>query len=131
VSTGLPALILPVADVDCLQRITLNRSLFPLAFGEDTITKPVMVYVVARIASRVWRARSFANDETGGEDAATGSAAGALGAYLQASTGERMFRINQGVEMRSPSELLVHTHDGIAVTGKVHIIGEGTLSLPG
>jgi predicted PhzF superfamily epimerase YddE/YHI9 len=85
---------------------------------------------VAQTAPGEWQARSFANDETIGEDPATGSAVGAFGAYLQATTGERVFRVRQGVEMRCPSELLVDTRDGIAVTGRVHIVGEGTLFLP-
>jgi trans-2,3-dihydro-3-hydroxyanthranilate isomerase len=131
VSTGLPALILPVADGSWLPRIRLNRSLFPVLFGADARTEPVMLYVVAEIAPGEWQARSFANDDTVGEDPATGSAAGAFGAYLQATTGERAFRIRQGVEMRCPSELFVDTHEGVAVSGMVHIIGEGTLYLPG
>jgi predicted PhzF superfamily epimerase YddE/YHI9 len=90
-----------------------------------------MLYVVAESASGEWQARSYANDETVGEDPATGSAAGAFGAYLQAMTGERAFRLRQGVEMKCPSEIFVDTQEGIAVSGMVHIIGEGTLSLPG
>jgi trans-2,3-dihydro-3-hydroxyanthranilate isomerase len=131
VSTGLPALIVPVADVAWLPQLRLNRSLFPLSFGQDTRTEPVMLYVVAESASGEWQARSYANDETVGEDPATGSAAGAFGAYLQAMTGERAFRLRQGVEMKCPSEIFVDTQEGIAVSGMVHIIGEGTLSLPG
>jgi trans-2,3-dihydro-3-hydroxyanthranilate isomerase len=86
--------------------------------------------VVAEAGPGEWRARSFGTALAGGEDPATGSAAGPLGAYLKANTGLERLTITQGVEMQCPSVLRVDTSDGIKVSGDVHIIGEGTLDLP-
>ena len=62
---------------------------------------------------------------------AAGSAAGAFGGWLRHHTGQTIASIRQGVEMGCPSLLSVDTSDGIVVSGQVHIIGEGTLTLPG
>jgi predicted PhzF superfamily epimerase YddE/YHI9 len=43
VSTGLPALIVPLADVSWLAAVKLQRDQFPLAFGEGAATEPVML----------------------------------------------------------------------------------------
>ena len=131
VSTGLPALIVPLADVDWLRHIKLERSRFPLSFGQETRTEPVMLYVVAQTSPGEWRARSFANDETVGRTPPLVRRWGRLGRTCRSTTDERLFRVRQGVEMHCPSELLVDTREGIAVSGQVHIVGEGTLFLPG
>ncbi len=128
VSTGLPTLILPILDVDALasaqpDRAALDR-LLPSA-GLDAQT----VYAVARSDDR-WRARAFTHVVPSAEDAATGSAVGPFGAYLRATTGEVSAVVDQGVEMGSPSELLVHTDDGVVVTGAVRIVGRGAHELP-
>jgi trans-2,3-dihydro-3-hydroxyanthranilate isomerase len=91
---------------------------------------PLTVYVVAEAGRGEWRARSFGADLAGGEDPATGSAAGPFGAYLKEYTGLTTLRIRQGVEMGCPSVLLVDTTDGVVVSGEVQIVGEGTLTLP-
>ena len=131
VSTGLPALIVPLSSIDWLQEVKIAKERLPLSFGQGADTEPVMLYLVAQSAAGDWRARSFANDATAGEDPATGSAAGAMGAYLRAARGDDVFRIRQGVEMGCPSEILVDTRDGIAVSGKVHIVTTGSITLPG
>jgi predicted PhzF superfamily epimerase YddE/YHI9 len=93
-------------------------------------TRTLTCYVVAETAPGQWRARSFGTDLAGGEDPATGSAAGPFGAYLKANTGLTKLVVAQGIEMGCPSELRVDTANGIVVSGDVHIVGEGVLTLP-
>ena len=66
----------------------------------------------------------------GGEDPATGSAAGPLCAYLRArGRGERV-EITQGVEIGRPSRLLAEMDgDRVRVSGGVVPVIEGTVSL--
>jgi predicted PhzF superfamily epimerase YddE/YHI9 len=66
----------------------------------------------------------------GGEDPATGSAAGPPGAYLRERRGLQRLVVDQGVEMGEPSRLLVDTSDGMRVEASVHISGTGTVRLP-
>ncbi len=131
VSTGLPTLILPIDEADRLAEIAMDASRLAVAMPllADG-TKPLTCYVVAEEAAGEWRARSFGTDLAGGEDPATGSAAGAFGAYLAQYLGLYRFAIRQGIEMGCPSRLYVDTSTGIAVSGKVQFVGSGTLDLP-
>ena len=78
VSTGLPTTIVPVRDLDTLRRATRNEHLVGEAVrasgGQD-------LYLFAPTAEGV-TARMFDSEFGIGEDPATGSAAGPLGAYL-------------------------------------------------
>jgi trans-2,3-dihydro-3-hydroxyanthranilate isomerase len=66
-----------------------------------------------------------------GEDPATGSAAGPLGAYLQERIGRDRLRIRQGEEMGRPSVLEVEMADGRPrVSGGVIPVIDGEVSLP-
>jgi trans-2,3-dihydro-3-hydroxyanthranilate isomerase len=66
-----------------------------------------------------------------GEDPATGSAAGPLGAYLDQRTGRERLRIRQGEEMGRPSVLEVEMTDGRPrVSGGVIPVIDGEVSLP-
>lgn len=129
-STGLPTLVMPVSGVRHLADIRMDGPAMSAATTLADGSRPLTVYVVAEAAPGEWRARSFGADLAGGEDPATGSAAGPFGAYLKEYTGLRKLRIRQGVEMRCPSVLLVDTTDGVVVSGGVHIVGEGTLMVP-
>jgi trans-2,3-dihydro-3-hydroxyanthranilate isomerase len=93
-------------------------------------SRTVTCYVVAETTPGEWRARSFGTDLAGGEDPATGSAAGPLGAWLKANTRMTTVTITQGVEMGCPSVLRVDTSAGVVVSGKVQFVGEGVLTLP-
>jgi trans-2,3-dihydro-3-hydroxyanthranilate isomerase len=72
----------------------------------------------------------FARGVVGGEDPATGSAAGPLCAYLAArGRGERV-EITQGVEMRRPSRLIAEIEgDRVRVAGDVVLVVEGEVLL--
>lgn len=130
VSTGLPALILPLNDPRHLADIRLDGQRLNDAMTLPDGTHPLTCYVVAQTAPGMWRARSFGTDLAGGEDPATGSAAGAFGAYVREYSGVSRLTIEQGIEMGCPSLLRVDTTDGVVVSGAVQIIGEGTLTLP-
>ena len=130
-STGLPTLIVPLDDPANLGHVRLDTQRLAAALARLADgSRPVTCYVVAEAGPGDWRARSFGVDLAGGEDPATGSAAGPFGAYLKARIGLRRLTITQGVEMRCPSVLRVDTSDGIKVSGDVHIVGEGVLGLP-
>jgi trans-2,3-dihydro-3-hydroxyanthranilate isomerase len=129
-STGLPTLVLPVSDVRHLADIRMNGPAMTAATTLADGSHPLTVYVVAEAAPGEWRARSFGADLAGGEDPATGSAAGPFGAYLKEYTGLTTLRIRQGVEMGCPSLLHVDVAEGVVVSGGVQFVGEGTLTLP-
>lgn len=130
VSTGLPALVLPVRDGGYLASVRIDGPALNQAMMLADGTRPITCYVVAETAPGQWRARSFETDLAGGEDPATGSAAGAFGAWVKRYTGATRLNIEQGIEMGCPSALLVDTTDGVVVSGDVHIVGEGLLTLP-
>lgn len=130
VSTGLPTLVLPVRDAATLADVVIDAPALNHAMTMPDGSRPLTCYLVAETSPGQWRARSFGTDLAGGEDPATGSAAGAFGAWLKEQTGRTTLDIAQGIEMGCPSELQVDTSDGVAVSGGVHIVGEGILTLP-
>ena len=131
-STGLPMIVIPLTSPEPLHSARMDR----LALGqalesiESGSAMSLNCYVVAEESAGEWSARSFSLDVVGGEDPATGSAAGPFGAYLRERIGLTGLGISQGVDMGEPSRLRVNTSDGIVVSGDVHIVGTGTVSLP-
>ncbi len=129
-STGLPALIIPVRTVAMVSAARPDHGALRAALGQISDPDSLNNYLVAEDHPGRWRARSFSLDLTGGEDPATGSAAGPFGAYLKLHRGETTIVIDQGVEMGSPSRLSVDTTDGIRVSGQVRIVGLGSHDVP-
>jgi trans-2,3-dihydro-3-hydroxyanthranilate isomerase len=86
--------------------------------------------------ARAWRARMQFN---GGEDPATGSAAGCAIAWLVArglARGEERVRVRQGIEIGRPSELFLTASKGsdgrvtrVRVAGSSVIVAEGSIFL--
>lgn len=131
-STGLPMVVIPLASPAPLHSARMDRIALEQVL-ESVETGGAMAlncYVVAEESAGEWSARSFSLDVVGGEDPATGSAAGPFGAYLRDRIGITHVGISQGVDMGEPSRLHVDTSDGIVVSGDVHIVGTGTVSLP-
>jgi trans-2,3-dihydro-3-hydroxyanthranilate isomerase len=129
-STGLPTTIVPLANATALKRIAVDWPAFRAAMGDGSdATIAHNCYVVGEIAPGHWAARMFAADIPGGEDAATGSAAGPFGAYLHDRLGLQIVSIDQGVEMGSPSRLEVDLTDGIVLSGSVWLISSGEIDL--
>ena len=131
-STGLPMIVIPLASPAPLHAASLNRAAFEKALQSVSAESAMSLncYVVAEESAGEWSARSFSLDVVGGEDPATGSAAGPFGAYLRERLGVTRVSIAQGVDMGEPSRLHVDTSHGITVSGDVHVVGTGTVSLP-
>jgi len=130
VSTGLPTLVLPVRELDSLRRARPDPGQLGTALAEAP-GRPVTLYVVSHEAEGHWRARCFTPLVAGGEDAATGSAAGPLAAFAERFFGEAAIDIDQGIEMGSPSRLSAACdRDRVVVSGAVQLIGTGEVRLP-
>lgn len=129
VSTGLPTLVVPLAGLKQLSNARFDATRLAAAVSTLPVPHSVNCYLVAAIGPGRWQARMFAVD-IGGEDPATGSAAGPFGAWLKLHVGDGRAVIDQGVEMGSPSRLEVDAGDEIVVGGSVQFVGEGELTLP-
>jgi trans-2,3-dihydro-3-hydroxyanthranilate isomerase len=127
VSTGLPTLIAPVLEVACVSRASPDFELI------DTLAERVgfaTFYLVCLHGSREVRARMFTSKVVGGEDPATGSAAGPLCAYLADRGVTDEVEITQGVEIGRPSRLVAAMEDGRPrVGGDVVRVIEGEVLL--
>ncbi|MGV9378765.1 PhzF family phenazine biosynthesis protein [Nonomuraea sp. NPDC003707] len=130
VSTGLPALILPLREVSALAHATLDRDSLYKALEGFAEPDSLNCYLVAEEGPGRWRSRCFALDFTTGEDPATGSAAGAFGAYLREHAGQARMTIDQGMEMGFPSQIIVDVSGEIMVSGLVRFFGKGMINLP-
>ena len=130
VSTGLPVIIVPIDSIETLSEAKLDRADMYQALQPIGDAWTLNVYLVAQTMSGHWRARSFALDLGGGEDPATGSAAGPFGAYLKHHLGVEKIQIDQGLEMGMPSRLFVDVSNDIIVSGQVRIVGDGYYDIP-
>jgi trans-2,3-dihydro-3-hydroxyanthranilate isomerase len=129
VSTGMPNLMAPVAGHEALSRALPDYSTI------HELVEPygsIVIYLAWCEPDRgTARARSFTRTVEMGEDPATGSAAGPLGAYLQQRTGCERLAIRQGEEMGRPSALEVEMVDGRPrVGGGVIPLIDGKIDLP-
>ena len=103
VSTGIDTLIAPVSDARC---VVDAKPDFELVEALADRTGATNLYVVCLEGEGKARARMFTTFVEGGEDPATGSAAGPLCAYLDARGRGSRVEISQGVEMGRPSRLV-------------------------
>ena len=131
VSTGYRHLIAPVRNPDALARCA------PTYAGLEALLESRgcgVLYLVATDPDLGYaQARSFFCEigNAVAEDAATGSAAGPLCAYLHERTGSDRVIIDQGVMMGRPSRLEAQMDlDRVRVSGDVVILGVGELRLP-
>ena len=127
VSTGLPTLIAPLLDEDSVARAAPDFELVERLLQN---CGAVNMYIAWHDDAGKARARMFTRLVEGGEDPATGSAAGPLCADLDSrGRGDRV-QITQGVEMGRPSRLHAKMEDGRArVGGAVVPLIEGRVSL--
>lgn len=133
VSTGLPPTIVPVRDLETLRRATRNGHLV----GEVVRASGGEELYLFAVTEEGVTARMFDWELGVGEDPATGSAAGPLGAYLSryglaAMPGRVLVR--QGEQVARPSELhVVVDADGdtlrVRVGGGVHLVGRGAFEV--
>ncbi|MDH5761607.1 MAG: PhzF family phenazine biosynthesis protein [Nitrospinota bacterium] len=134
VSTGFPALYVPLKTLSAVQNVIPNLS----------VLKPVlkdvdMIYVFTgetEYPQSTVHSRSFAPFIGIPEDPATGSAAGALGAYLFR---HRVFEnldpskivIEQGIEMKRPSRILVRVEGAGSEIDSIQVGGQSVTVLQG
>jgi len=142
-STGLPGLIIPLTSLEAIQRITLNVGLFNDICRSMSVTGAEVFTLETLDKAHHAHVRNF--DPLVGvlEDPATGSMAGALGAYLLANhvfefehaASTTHMVIEQGFEIDRPSliEVEVDVREGaiteVRVGGQVVIVLEGELML--
>ncbi len=137
-SCGVPFLFVPLCDLAALGRARADPVHWPPVAAALGV---LGVYPYVRVAERVVRARMFAPATGIPEDPATGSAAAAFAACLDALTGPRVpetqrWRIDQGHELGRPSTLaLAFDRDAAAITqvrlgGRAVLVTEGTIDLP-
>jgi trans-2,3-dihydro-3-hydroxyanthranilate isomerase len=139
VSTGLPVLIVPVRTLTAVRSIQPNASAIMdicSRFGANGI----MVFTTVTVeSSSTVHARMFAPSIGILEDPATGSASGALGAYLVqkgvvdvAPTTDIV--VEQGYEIERPSQIFVRVESDddiiktVKVGGQCVMVVEGTLT---
>lgn len=137
-STGVCSLQVPVRSMELVRGLDPDpRALRAVV---STIDRDAGAYVFAFDAEgdADLHARGFFPQQGIGEDPATGSAAGACGAYLAANgrlPDKEWFAIEQGVEAHHPSriEVSVEVVDGrpagVRVAGRVIPVMRGTLTL--
>lgn len=134
-STGLPTAVVPLSEPDSLGRVKVDFDAIDAALAgvEPSVGETPNFYLVwADLEAGEARARMFATIVPGGEDPATGSAAGPLGAYLAERAGLERVRIRQGEEMGRPSVLEVEMVEGRPrVGGGVIPVIDGEVSLSG
>jgi trans-2,3-dihydro-3-hydroxyanthranilate isomerase len=136
VSTGFPALYVPLTSLSAIQRVELNFTVLREVLGGVD-----MIYVFTgetREPESTVHSRAFAPFIGIPEDPATGSAAGALGAYLVRhkvieNLDSSAIVIEQGFEMSRPSKIRVSVGqtdgkiDSIQVGGQAITVLEGNL----
>jgi trans-2,3-dihydro-3-hydroxyanthranilate isomerase len=135
VSTGLPAIIVPLNNLDALQRCKVDWERYVELAGSG---KNLYVFCPEPHANGPGdlSARMFANDLGVPEDPATGSAAGCLAGYLiehrYFGTDSIEAQVEQGYEINRPSLLYLRaSREGevtsVHVGGKVQMVAKGEL----
>ncbi len=128
VSTGLPALLVPVGSAEALAACAPDFD--QVRQIDDRPALNLYPFFHER-GSRTVRARCFGEDLAGIEDPATGSAAGPLVAYLQDCLDISAIEVEQGVEMGRASRIEAKMVDGRPkVGGDVTVVSIGLIHLP-
>lgn len=128
VATGLPHVMLPLASAEALGRVQPDAATVDALLEEHGAYGLYAAYPEAERGTA--RARMFGRSAQVTEDAATGSAAGPLCAYLHRRAGCASLEITQGVEMGRPSRLSCEiAGDTVRVSGAVVVVVDGLLRL--
>jgi trans-2,3-dihydro-3-hydroxyanthranilate isomerase len=135
VSTGLPAIIVPVNDLAALKRCRVDRGRY-FELVEGTEANNVFVFCPEPYEEADLAARMFGDYYGVPEDPATGSAAGCLAGYLVEhcyfSSDSIDLRLEQGYEVGRPSLLYLRARKegddiNVSVGGKVQMVAKGEL----
>ncbi|MBX9849765.1 MAG: PhzF family phenazine biosynthesis protein [Rhodocyclaceae bacterium] len=130
VSTGFPALVVPVKNLDALKRAGINREAY-FTLVRDAWAKLILVFSTEGYEPQhSISVRVFADFYGVAEDAATGSANGCLAAYLSRhqvlGTAAVDILAGQGYEMGRPSTLALRANSSsVLVGGSVVDVAEG------
>ncbi|MFQ5552030.1 MAG: PhzF family phenazine biosynthesis protein, partial [Gemmatimonadales bacterium] len=137
VSTAMPQLMIPLGSREALARMPSGGTGSDLMrFLRRYETDCAMCYVLDESRSTAF-CRMFAPGLGVPEDPATGSAAGALGAYLahngllDVAGGKAAFTVQQGSEIGRPSTIAVDLHVGATGPTVVRVGGTATRILEG
>ncbi len=135
VSTGLPFLIVPLAEKDALARSSPDRAGIRALFESRA---PLGLYPFASAGPGRFEARMFAPHLGVEEDPATGSAAGCLAAYLSSKGFSGSFVVDavieQGAMVKRPSIIRIRTATSptgakVFVGGKARIVAQGEMEI--
>ena len=133
IKTEVAHLMVPVKDLDCLNKATLNKILLSKAAKKLGFQGCYCFTLTEQDATYIVQSRFFNPGIGIDEDAATGSAAGPLAFFLYH---KKYINLNedcyilQGVKMGQPSTIQIRVSDeGIWVSGSSVIVMEGTLYL--
>jgi trans-2,3-dihydro-3-hydroxyanthranilate isomerase len=136
ISTGMSFLAVPVRSLADLGKCRVNASLLAEIYGRAQATG---CYPFSRETIEIGEARAharlFAPADNIPEDPATGSAGGALGAYLvyhdaanvEASEGKSSFVIEQGDFMKRPSRINVEVKGKAGAVEEVRVGGSSVV----
>ncbi|TFG30680.1 PhzF family phenazine biosynthesis protein [Candidatus Thorarchaeota archaeon] len=139
VTTGVPFIIVPMRDIKAVQKAIPYPELITTNL-KDLATQEIIIFSTDTLNKQNdVHARTFAPSAGVLEDAATGSAAGPLAAYIERYNllkGHEFgdpIKIEQGFEIKRPSKLIAEIpHESmseILVTGKVRLMAEGNFYL--
>jgi trans-2,3-dihydro-3-hydroxyanthranilate isomerase len=136
VSTGLPAILIPLENLDALKRCRLDRERYRELVEVAGSANLYAFCPEPHETANHLAARMFADDLGVPEDPATGSAAGSLAAYLAEhrylGDSEVDARLEQGYEIGRPSLLHLRAEKSsegttVHVGGKVRMVARGEL----
>jgi len=112
VSTGLPFAVVLIKRLAALQSLRPNFKKIEEYFSREPVLTGFYYLTADTQDSKIsYRSRALFADGPGGEDAATGSAAGCATSWLVRyglSPSARTMHIEQGVEMKRPSHIFTH-----------------------
>lgn len=136
VSTGTDHVMVPIRTTEALSRARVEPDLLAPMLRAAGARRVYLFTMETPNSNAAARARLLG---TGNEDAATGSAAGALGAYLVRYGLRRSgtMDIEQGIDMGRPSRITVEVPQReqsigpVSVSGTVHIWGHGSVEVEG
>lgn len=133
VSTGFPALLVPITSLDIINKISINTQVLNHILGPLGVD---MIYPFCRKTldpDNTVHVRAFAPNIGISEDPATGSVAGAMGAYWASINPEDKIKmvIEQGYAMHRPSLIYVEVSENqkILVGGQCHPVFTGNMTL--
>jgi len=134
VSTGFPALYVPLMNLDTLRRVELNLIVLREILGSVDM---IYVFTMETLdSSSTVHSRAFAPFIGIPEDPATGSAGGALGAYLVhyrviENLDPSAIIVEQGFEMNRPSHILVSVEQADGEIRSIQVGGQAITVLEG